>query len=105
MKKYKRTNQLLHSKMKMQLDKTKTMTDEKVQEDKPAVIFKDENAVTDKTKTMTDEKVQEDKPAVTFKDENSAAFADKTEPKTDELKVQEDKPAVTTKLSNDLPKD
>ena len=86
-------------------DKTKTMTDEKVQEDKPAVIFKDENAVTDKTKTMTDEKVQEDKPAVIFKDENSAAFADKTEPKTDELKVQEDKPAVTTKLSNDLPKD
>ena len=39
---------------------------------------------TDKTKTMTDEKVQEDKPAVTFKDENSAALADKTEPKTDE---------------------
>ena len=38
------------------------MTDEKVQEDKPAVTFKDENAVTDKTKTMTDEKVQEDKP-------------------------------------------
>ena len=33
------------------------MTDEKVQEDKPAVTFKDENAVTDKTKTMTDEKV------------------------------------------------
>ena len=27
---------------------------------------------TDKTKTMTDEKVQEDKPAVTFKDENAA---------------------------------
>ena len=30
--------------------------------------------------------VQEDKPAVTFKDENAAALADKTEPKTDELK-------------------
>ena len=47
------------------------MTDEKMQEDKPAVTFKDENAVTDRTKTMTDEKVQEDKPAVTFKDENA----------------------------------
>ena len=54
---------------------------------------------------MTDEKVQEDKPAVTFKDENAAAVTDKTEPKTDELKVQEDKPAMTTKLSNDPPKD
>ena len=37
--------------MKMQLtDKTKTMTDEKVQEDKPAVTFKDENAVKIKQK-------------------------------------------------------
>ena len=45
----------------------------KIQEDKPAVTFKDESSVdapTDKTKAMIDEKVQEDKPAVTFKDES-----------------------------------
>ena len=66
------------------------MTDEKVQEDKPAVTFKDENAaaVADKTEPKTDEVV----------------VTDKTEPKTDELKVQEDKPAITTKLSNDSTK-
>ena len=69
----------------------------KDQDGKPAITFKDENAVavTDKTKTMTDEKVQEDKPAVTFNDENAVAVTDKSKPKTNELKVQEDKPAVT----------
>jgi hypothetical protein len=50
-------------------------------------------------------KDQDGKPAITFKDENAVTVTDKSKPKTDELKVQEDKPAMTPKLSNDPPKD
>ena len=73
--------------------KTKTMTDKKVQEDKPAIIFKDENAA-----VTTDKK---DKPAIIFKDENAAVTTDKNQPKTQELKVQEDKSSMTSKRINE----
>jgi hypothetical protein len=91
-------------------EKTAAKTDElKVQQDKPAIKFKDESvtASADQTKTMTDAKVQQDKPAITFKlDGNAAAATVKTEPKTDELKVPKDKPIDTTaKLGNVQPKD
>jgi predicted phosphodiesterase len=115
-------NIVTDSKVKVVSDEKKSKTKpviEKDQNGKPAITFKDENAVAlaDKTEPKADElKVQEDKPAVTFKldenaaaatdkNENAAAATDKMQPKTDELKVQKDKPATTTKLGNDQPKD
>ena len=74
----------------------------KVQEDKPAVTFKLDEATTGtKAKPLAEQaKVQEDKPAVTFK-LDEATTGTKAKPLAEQAKVQEDKPAITFKLDEE----